>query len=316
MSVTTKISEEARQDRLFELLRAMVSAGARIAPIGAVDGHVDAGEAALFLKHDVHGLDLGKLLAFARREAAEGWFGSYLFMAPDHPLTGPHYGFSEQARCMHAIRDLGHEIGLHIDPYFLMHHWRLPLARVMERLVERFAGEGIRCTVANMHGNSRHKHADLDGRGTMFDLFDELRRQPDFPELARVPPESAAIIRAERVAARDYGFTHWADMPMWSARHGFVVTHFVTDNQLGKLGTVETLVQEDFWGAYKLCDRQTPGSRTSAAARALVRVHDEPRETSVGVETLPWASPALAERLRCLARQPTLMLVHPEFYCA
>jgi hypothetical protein len=316
VSSTTAKSASSRQERLFGLLRTMVGSGARIAPIGAVDERVDCGEASLFLKHDVHGLKLDALLALAQREAAEGWLGTYLFMAPDHPLTISHYGFDQQVRCMHAVREAGHEIGLHIDPYFLMHHWSLPLAEVMRRIVERFAREDIRLAVGNMHGNSRHKHADLDGRGTMFDLFAELGRQPDFPELARVPRESAEIIRAQRVSVRDYGFAHWADMPVWSARHGFVVTHFVTDNQLGKLGTVETLVQEDCWGAYKLCDRQTPGSRSSAAARALVRVSDEPRGTAVGVETLPWDSQALTERLRGIARQPTLMLIHPEFYCA
>ncbi len=309
------MSAATRRERLFDLLRAMVDAGARIAPIGAVDDRVERGEAALFLKHDVHGLDLDALVVLAEREAAAGWHGTYLFMAPDHPLTLPHYGFERQARAMCAVRDAGHEVGLHIDPYFLMHHWRESLAGVLARTLDRFAQAGIRPTVGNMHGNSRHKHPDLDGRGTMFDLFAELGRQPDFPELARVPRESAEIIRAERVSVREHGFTHWADMPMWSARHGFVVTHFVTDNQLGKLGTIETLVQEDTWNAYKLCDRQTPGSRTSAPARAMVRVREEPRATGIGVETLPWETEALVDRLSAIARQPTLMLLHPEFYC-
>lgn len=306
-----------RQERLFALLASMRQAGAAPRRLSEMDACVAEARAGLFLKHDVHGLDLDGLERFAERAAASGIFGSYFFMAPDHPLTAPHYDWPRQARSMRCLREMGHELGLHIDGYFLIDHLGEPLARLLASMLNRFEREGLTLTIGNMHGNSRHKHADLDGFGTMFDLFEELGRQPDYPALARVPEESAALIRANRVSIRDSGFTHWADMPMWSARYGFIVTNFVTDNQLGKRGTIETLVHEESINAYKLCDHQRPGSRTPAPARetiALTAPCTGPFPAA-GSEHVNFDSEAIDQRLALMSPHPVLCLLHPEFYC-
>jgi hypothetical protein len=307
-----------RRAALFELLSCVQDAGEPIAPLTAIDDFVDNRRPGFFLKHDVHDVNLDGMVEFAARESKLGIHGTYFFMAPFHPRTRPAYDFPEQIRTMRAIKDLGHEIGIHIDPYFLMHEEKISLSGILDRLRAEFTNHEIEYRIGNMHGNSVHKHPDAQGYGTSFELFSELARQPDYPELKSVPAESAELIRANRVSLRQYGFSHWGDMPMWSARHGFVATNFITDNKVGKQGTLEVLVRPDTTGGYRLSSRQLPGSRnldkdsrfipfaTSAARDNAAPVH---RHIELGsLELKRFFKDAGGS-------MPLLMLVHPEFYC-
>ncbi|MEE8585240.1 MAG: hypothetical protein V3T83_10360, partial [Acidobacteriota bacterium] len=261
---------EARRSRLFRLLEAARSKGARFARVSEVDGLVERGAPAIYLKHDVHALCLHSLTEFARRERGLGILGSYFFMAPDHPLTRPCYTFAQQARAMRLIRSMGHEIGLHIDPFFLMDCLRMPLPRLLKGVLARFRDEGLQLRVGNLHGNSGFRMLDRNGFETSFDLFREVGRQPDYPVLADLPEETARLIRSSRVSLHEHGFRHWADMPMWSARHGLVVTSYLSDNYLGRRGTLRILVHGDAVARYKLADRQPPHSLAPVAARRYV----------------------------------------------
>jgi hypothetical protein len=306
-----------RRDRLFELLQAALDAGATTARVGEVDDLVGRARAALFLKHDVHGLPLDALASFARQEADRGITGTYFFMVPDHPLTARHYGFDEQVDAMGRLASMGHELGLHVDPFFLLHHLGQPLRPLLVDVLASFRDAGLELRCGNMHGNSRFKMPDRNGYGTSFDLFEELGRQPDFPELRDVPDPIAALIRRQRTSIRALGFTHWADMPLWSARHGFVVTNFVTDNFLAKLGTIEVLVHPDPVGSYKLVDRQPPGSRTPAEPRCLVPCPPSADSGALptGSRDVGFETKELREWFVRLAGRPTLVLIHPEHYC-
>lgn len=315
-------STTSRRHRLFGLFRQLAESGTLFAPLSQVDRLVDAGQPAFLIKHDVHGVAPEALLAFAKAEMELGVVGAYFFMAPDHPLTGGVYSFAEQAAVMSGVRAMGHEIGLHIDPYFLMDRMGKPLRDVLGEILGQFEDVGLRLTCGNMHGNSRFKMPDVNGYGTSFDLFAEVGRQQDYPELRDVPAETARLIRDNRVSLRDFGFTHWADMPLWSARHGFVVTNFVTDNQLGKRGTIEIVTHADTNRRYKLADHQPPGSRTPSTARRIVEC---PPPGAGGEEKAGGAFPAgsfvldfdsdeVVEWFDRLSDHPALLLVHPEHY--
>jgi len=299
-----------RQDMLFNLFDRLRANGAPIVPVSAVDDAVDSCRPATLLKHDVHDVDLDAMISLAERENAEEILGTYLFMPEGHPRTRRRYNFEQQLDAARAILSLGHDVGLHIDPFFQIQDSEQNLYTRMTRIKDSFSSHGILLRIGNMHGNSRFKHPDVDGYGTSFDLFAEIERQPDYPDLSRLLPESAALIRANRLSLRDLGFTHWADLPVWSARHGIVASNFLSDNRLGTDGTLELLIRDPTAGAWYLSPRAVPGSRELAeggrrieVAQAIRPVSGRFRPYDPGLESvLPWAV-------------PILFLVHPEFYC-
>lgn len=289
--------------------------GASMAPIEAVDRLVDAGQPAWYLKHDIHGLPLDAMVDFAAEEAEAGLLGTYLFMPPDHPLTARHYDWKQQQKAMSAVSALGHRIGLHIDPYFMMEHLGRPLREIMTRLKGEFEACGVEVVTGNMHGNSKYKMVDRNGFGTSFDLFEEIGRQQDYPALSDVDEAVADVIHRERVSLRGVGFTFWTDMPMWSAKHGFVVTNFLTDNQLARRGTIEVLIHADTIGQYRLADRQPPGSRTPSTPREHVAYAEHQSSDLAPISAhLPFDDEALAQQMQRMAGQAVLMLIHPEHY--
>lgn len=306
---------EAAREALFDLFGRALVARAPFAPLAAIDGFVAARRGGIFLKHDVHDLDLDRLVVFAEREARLGIHGTYFFMTPNHPRTAKSYDFTSQARAMLAIQQLGHELGLHLDPYYQIHKLGAPLAEIVRKLCATFAAHGITILIGNMHGNSAHKRPDFDGYGTSFDLFDEIARQPDYPVLARLPVETADLVRANRTRLAEYGFMHWGDMPIWSAALGFVVTNFLTDNRFGKHGTYELLVQAQTLNAYQVTQRQPPGSRNRRQGKTIALREVNPKAFPSHKELAP-GDPELRALFATPSRMvPLQILLHPEFYC-
>ena len=308
----------ARADALFDVLAHIRSSDIPIVPLTEVDRYIAARKPAVFLKHDVHDVDLGGLTAFARREVDAGIKGSYFFMVPGHPRTRGEYGFGAQASAMREIQELGHEVGIHIDPYFMVHERGASLAECLQEVIEAFSREGVECRIGNMHGNSKHKHKDLSGYGTSFDLFSELGRQSDFPTLSNVPDETARIIRSNRVSIADHGFTHWGDMPMWSARNGFVGMNFLTDNSVGKTGEMRVVLRPETSGSYYLAPSQPPGSvRLAPDGRQCdCNLHaswSRGEPIDMKIELGDGSLKGAVSRNGAIA--PLLVLVHPEFYC-
>lgn len=304
-----------RQERLFEMFQMAQDFGVSFAKISDVDQLVAERKAALLLKHDIHGLNLDRLVEFAEREKKMGISGTYYFMPSDHPVTVKHFDIVAQFDAMRAISALGHELGLHIDPYFQIHQKEQPLDDILRRILDDFATGGVGITNANMHGNSRHKHLDKNNYGTSFDLFAEIGRQQDYPALKDVPEESAVLIRANRVQLKDFGITHWGDMPIWSAKNGFVLTNFMTDNQLGKKGTIELMIRRETSGAYCLAATQPPGSRNIGPIISRVETCEQDESTQFFHEHVSFDSGAprmIADFLK--NGTPMLFLIHPENY--
>lgn len=270
----------------------------------------------MVLKHDIHDLDLQRLVEFASEEVAQGIVGSYYFMAPGHPLTARSYSPAEQIEAMLRIHALGHEVGLHVDPLFLIDWKKRPLRELMDEMVAQFRSHGLEIVSGNMHGNSQFKGLDRNGYGTSFDLFEEIARQPDYPELRDVDPAVADDIRRHRMRLSEIGLTHWADMPLYSRRFGYVVTQFVTDNQLAKKGSFEVRIDPEAVGQYKLADRQPPGSRSRSVARETIALAKSPPapHLAAGSHHLALDDEALEDAFVALSAHPTLILIHPQHY--
>ena len=283
--------------------------------ISDVDRHLKDSKAATFLKHDVHGLALEALIDFAGAQRDAGVLGSYFFMPPDHPVTKRHYSFQRQVAAMHELRGMGHELGLHLDPIELIHETKGSLRQSIHDVLARFAREGIQLPIGNTHGNTAHPMRDQNGHTSAFEFFQELGRQGDYPDLANLPVENAQLIRDHRCSVVDLGFTHWADMPMWSQRHRHIVTHFVSDNLLGKDGTLKFATLPDTNGRYKLMDQHPPRARMPGTVREFVHCGDADANLPIGSFNVALDEDECERWFGRLANQPVLLLIHPEHYC-
>jgi hypothetical protein len=168
------------REYLFHAYKIVIDSGAIFSPISKIDSMIENFSASFFIKHDIHGMNLDRLIRFAEDEKKVGVTSTYFFMVPKHPLTVKHYGMEEQLEAMLAIKSMGHEIGIHIDPFFLIHHNKNKLEIILKDILFLFRKNGIQIECGNMHGNSSFKGLDNNGFGTSFDLFDEIARQPDF----------------------------------------------------------------------------------------------------------------------------------------
>ncbi|WP_164710194.1 hypothetical protein [Euzebya pacifica] len=311
--ITEQHTPADRQAWLLGLLDDLKRTGTDFVVASMLDDYVIQGRACWLLKHDVHALPLQSAVDLARREADMEVPTTWLFMVRDDPLTRKSYSADAQVEAMLAVQELGHQVGLHVDPY----HWVSWSGRRLEDLLcdelEGLRAAGLDLTVGTTHGNAAHRHSDMDGYGSAFDLFKELGRQPDFPVLGRLQPSSAALIRENRVSLRRHGFTHWVDMPAWSQHHGFVVTNYVSDNRVGLEGTVEVLVHPRTAHGYVLADHQPPGSRSVPTPRSFISTDPE-APPAAGNHALPLLGETLHERLIGLWNTPTLALLHPQFY--
>lgn len=308
-----------RREQILALLRTAQNAGACFVKLSELDAYIETSRPVWILKHDIHGLPLGSLLDLARREREFGIAGTYFFMAPDHSLTRPFYTYSEQARVMRAIEAMDHEIGVHLDPFYLMHRYGRSTQAVVSMVLKQFADEDVTVGLSNFHGNSKFKMPDYHGYTTAVDLVDELERQPDYPCLAGVPPDTAALIRANRTSLAGLGLTHWGDTRLWSARHGHIVTNYITDNWLEKDASMQFQVYAHAPGQYPALssdDWKATVTQEFKASRRPCRVVFPPLK--MGPTRLLLGDQACERWFSLLASQPTRIitqiLIHPQHY--
>ncbi len=306
------------QDALFKLFTKWLDQGANFSKVSDIDTNVSMAKSSIYLKHDVHDMCLEALIAFASKQADMGIVGSYFFMPNGHPRTAKSYSFNDQVTAIKQVQSLGHEVGVHVDPYFVMVLYGMNLKGAIETVIKDFGDNDIDVKIGNMHGNSRYNFPDVNGYGTSFELFDEISRHSDFPKLSHLDFESAELIRRNRVSLTDFGITYWADMPIWSKKLGFVVTNFLTDNRFGKEGTFEFVTSADTCGAYLVCERQPPGSRNRSSGKQVF-CHDLTCRETFGFPPENGQYNFLSDQFvdhfssPCLLN-PLLFLIHPEFY--
>jgi len=346
-SLTGITREQDRRKRLFELFKIAQESGARFARLTEIDNLIESGHAGFFLKHDVHGLSLDALIEFAEQERAMNVTGTYFFMAPEHPHTSKHYTFKEQTAAMRRIKELGFDTGLHMDPFFLIQHYKQNLREILQEIMNRFEDESITFYCGNTHGNTAHRVLDKNGFDLSFALFEqltwqpdypelkdvprsfiwngfdlsfalfeELTRQPDYPELKDIPPGTATLIRSNRVKLSDCGLTHWGDGLLWSRQSGYIVTNFISDNFLGKKGGLNTFIHDEALWRYKLSDKQPPGPFTPSVIRRLIPITSVPENVklSEGARMIEFNSSETNSFFKAIACHPTQFLIHPQFY--
>lgn len=272
-----------------------------------------AGQSAIYLRHDVHNVELPKLIEFAESEVRAGFKASYFFMGKHHPRTKASYSFYEECETIHQIKEMGHDVGLHIDP-FIGTSSSDPIPRFsLKRELLEFAKFGIKFSIGTMHGNSSQNTKDLDGRSLGWEFFEELSREEG---LARVPSSVARKILASRTRLVNHGFHLFADLPMWS-EHQFTSMNYVSDSSFRKVGGLNLEVFPETINRYYISESQPRGSSKRASVGSTVEATSDcflegVEPTKHGRKTL------MIEKYQNLVEslataQPLLFLSHPDF---
>jgi hypothetical protein len=310
------LTPSERRIRLLDLLRQARARGTNFVPVGKVDNLLLDQQPATFLKHDIHHVVPSKLLEFAQHEMEMGVIGTYFFMSFGHPSGAKYFSADDQVIMMREVAELGHEIGAHFDPLYDTRHHGKPLADALTEQLDSFGKVVGHVSVANLHGNTGFKIADKSGNNLVFELFDELARQPDYPQLCNVSSDVADFIRENRASLRSFNLSHWGDSWIWSREHGLIATGLVTDNWMGRDGVIQMTVNPDKPCAYGLDPRQDSGSHSGrepakwVAAGGLFPAAYRNNVSRVGI---------FDEKIdgffqEALPAAPFVMLLHPQFY--
>lgn len=104
------------------------------------------------IKHDIHH-DLLSAYRLAREEAALGIRGIF-FIMPPHELSDRYIERKETMELLQAMQNLGHEIGVHVDPLELELQ-RGGFFQELEAFLRRLRHDGLYIQCGNTHGNTR-----------------------------------------------------------------------------------------------------------------------------------------------------------------
>jgi hypothetical protein len=230
------------------------------------------------LKFDIHGnirrpLEMAKILS---RHSASGLF----LMMPRHPLNEHFYDQPSTWQILREIESLGHEVGIHIDPFHLI-ATRQNLYTGLDAALQDFRSRGIEVRSATLHGDSRSHIKERKLQANDF-FHDGVRKSKWDGKIPKGEAQLAPHIRAYSLLklAEEFGLSYFPEVNF--LRNGKRLTHrpitYLSDNQ----------------HAFAL--RTGSGERHSLSAP--YRLDSE----------------FLNELLSSLARQPFLALFHPQWY--
>jgi hypothetical protein len=235
------------------------------------------------LKFDIHG-DIARPVEMARILNGLGVQGLFLAMHR-HALNDNWYGKPEMWGALNEIRDLGHEIGIHADPFHLITTHK-DLYDGLSNALEDFDNHGFKLRAMTLHGDSRPhiKKTKLQAN----DFFsDEFRKS----KWDGVPPEGQEML-AEHVGQykhkklfRRCGIEYVADVNLVHEGRLIVQSQitYLSDNQRRlRIGHVEGMAKAE---------------RTLEAPE-LFRISPE----------------FTAAAAKILAKRPFLALFHPQWY--
>ncbi len=234
-------------------------------------------------KFDIHA-DIARPVEMARILKDAGGHGLFLVMHR-HALNEAWHGGQQMWDALNQIRDLGHEVGLHADPFHLI-ATRGDLYAGLDEALSELRGAGVPIRALTLHGDSR------------------------------------ASIKARRLQANDFfadGFrrSKWDGLPPEGlealAGHVGKYNHLTLFRRLG----VEYVADVHFVRRGELVNR-APMMYLSDNQRRLRIGNIAPDVVEEGLVEAPdtfGISAEFAERAsRVLVRRPFLALFHPQWY--
>lgn len=235
------------------------------------------------LKFDIHG-DIVRPVEMARTLNRLGVHGLFLIMHR-HALNEDWYGTPRMWDALKEIRDLGHEIGLHADPFHLITTDNDLYAGVSKAL-EDFSKNSFELRVMTLHGDSRahiKKHR-LQANDFFLDEYRKTKWDGIAPEGQEMLAEHVGRYKHKRLY-RKCGIEYVADVNL--VHKGQLIVQspmmYLSDNQRRlRIGHVEN---------------KAKGERTMEAPE-LFRITPE----------------FTAQAAKVLARRPFLALFHPQWY--
>ena len=193
-------------------------------PFGFPEDMGDGGTRSLaILKHDIHD-NLDRAVAMARAESALGIYGLYFMMGP-HELNRTFYGSARTWEQLRAIQDMGHRIGLHLDPFDAVCR-EGSLYDFIGRTIEDFSRERILVRYGNSHGDSKYETAGLRQQ----DFFAESMDVVPATNTSRLTLASEAGRYSLKQLASQFGIEYWVDSRVFRQGGRLPRTVYVSDN--------------------------------------------------------------------------------------
>jgi len=235
------------------------------------------------LKFDIHG-DIARPVEIARILNALGVRGLFLAMHR-HALNEDWYGTPRMWDAFKEIRDLGHEIGLHADPFHLITAHN-DLYEGISNAREDFLKNGFEIRVVTLHGDSRahiKKHR-LQANDFFADEYRKSKWDGVAPEGQEMLAEHVGQYKHKRLY-RKCGIEYVADVNL--VHQGKLIVQspmmYLSDNQRRlRIGHVEGMPKPD----------------RTVEAPELFRITPEFTARAASV----------------LAKRPFLALFHPQWY--
>jgi hypothetical protein len=234
-------------------------------------------------KFDIHG-DIVRPVEMARTLSRTGTRGLFLIMHR-HPLNEAWYGTAQMWDALREIRDLGHEIGLHADPFHLITTHQ-DLFDGIEAALGEFRDHGFPVRTMTLHGDSRPhiKARKLQANDFFADEFRGSKWDGIAPVGQEMLAEHVQKYKHRRLYRR-LGIEYVADVHL--VEHGNLVVRgsmmYLSDNQRRfRIANIER--------------KLAPGG-----------VVESPEQFRITPEFT-------AEATRVLVQRPFLALFHPQWY--
>ncbi len=288
-------SEQFQQSEFNAFLHATQEAGIALLPIDEFatrySAYYDAQPQAAkrkdarfgHIKFDIHG-DIARPVEMARILNRAGVHGLFLIMHR-HALNDSWYGSAQMWNALKEIRDLGHEIGLHADPFHLITTYN-DLYTGLESALAEFRAQGYPMRAMTLHGDSRPhiKARKLQANDFFADEFRKSKWDGIAPEGQEVLAEHVRQYKHRRLY-RKLGIEYVADVNL--VKEGKLIVResmmYLSDNQRRlRIGHVQK--------------RIVPSGTLEA-----------PELFSISPEFIAQAVPVLV-------RRPFLALFHPQWF--
>jgi hypothetical protein len=219
----TPRADRFRQDELAKLVSALGASGVAFLPVDRFAARLSGAPGTFGLvKLDIHhsirrALEVGRLLK------QQNVHGLYLMMHR-HALSADYYGAPYTWEVLSELAAMGHEIGLHLDPFHMIREHGDLYKGTAEALAD-MRGRGLTIRAATLHGDTS---VHLRARKLFaYDFFEEMK----FRSTWDGEPPSSEPVFAEHVGR--YSFKTLAEQHglRWFAEANFVADGAVLPSQ-------------------------------------------------------------------------------------